>query len=110
MSRGPKARDNARDAILARRRKFIIAALGGVTVAALGCDGEPSVCLDIAPPNGGAGGTGGSGGDGGVGGPMACLDVAPGGMGGSGGADTGGAGGAGTGGSGGAATGGTGGT
>lgn len=85
-------KDDARDKILARRRKFLIAALSSATVAAVACDGEPQPCLDAPPPTTGAGGNtttsagggGADGGTGGVGGPQACLDFAPGGMGGDG--------------------------
>jgi hypothetical protein len=91
--------EKERDTILARRRRFIIAALSGVTAAAFGCESEvetrggqggggtPQPCLDVAnggsganvclgAPLGGMGGGGmGGGGAGGEAGARVCLEA-----------------------------------
>lgn len=98
--------DKERATILARRRRFILAALSGVTAAAMGCEsevetagqgggGSPQPCLDVAPGSGGAQvclstTLGGMGGEAGA---RPCLEPPDGGRGGVGGA--GGSGGAG---------------
>jgi hypothetical protein len=75
--------EKERETILARRRRFIIAALSGVTAAALGCESE----VETAGGKGGSGGTPqpcldypGTGGN-----PQVCLGKPLGGMGGVGG-------------------------
>jgi hypothetical protein len=61
------AEENRR-AILARRARFITAAIAGLSLSA-GCpDPEPRPCLDAPPPGTGGGDVGGGNGDGGNGG------------------------------------------
>jgi hypothetical protein len=58
-----------REAILKRRAIFVASALGSIGIAAAAAACKPEPCLDIAPPQGGAGGEGGAcGGAGGTGG------------------------------------------
>jgi len=101
-----KRDDDAKLPILARRRRFVLAALSGVTAAAIGCDSEvetegqtgsggaggPQPCLDYA---GGEGGTPAVGGFGGEAGAQPCLAPLEGGGGTGGVGGNGGAGGSG---------------
>jgi hypothetical protein len=70
--------DRDRQIILSRRARFVAAALAGAGLALAACDTEPTVCLSVIGPQGGAagaaGGTAGEAGmagGGGTGGPGA---------------------------------------
>ena len=68
FSVGSADAEENRRAILARRARFITAAIAGLSLAT-GCpEPEPQPCLDVPPPGTGGGGVGGEGGHGGVGG------------------------------------------